>query len=233
MEEDIISSKEEFQNLLNLLKEHNSFFLEFSCLKFENFIRKNKKKIFNSFQVKNGMTKGVLIPLSKDYVIKIPFMGYESFINGFHLFDGAFEPEEDAYKELQGSWNYCQREEEIYNLAKEYHVAEFFAQVKQIDNFENYPIYLQPYANIGSKSMISLEDDARKVVKVRKFCEEMGFYAFNTRWMADALEYYGFSKVKEFCFFMNKFYLNDDLHEENIGYIDNRPVLVDYGGYSY
>lgn len=52
----------------------------------------------------------------------------------------------------------------------------------------------------------------------------------NRTWVAMALVLYGKNLVKKFCEFAQKEGIND-LHESNIGYKDNRPILLDFSGF--
>jgi hypothetical protein len=49
-------------------------------------------------------------------------------------------------------------------------------------------------------------------------------------WMASALTLYGKRAVKEFCEFVIEERIND-LHESNVGFLNGKPILIDFCGY--
>lgn len=52
----------------------------------------------------------------------------------------------------------------------------------------------------------------------------------NHTWVSMALVLYGKNVVKKFCEFAQKEGIND-LHDSNIGYKNNRPILLDFSGF--
>jgi hypothetical protein len=48
--------------------------------------------------------------------------------------------------------------------------------------------------------------------------------------MASALTLYGKRAVKEFCEFVIEERIND-LHESNVGFLNGKPILIDFCGY--
>ena len=58
----------------------------------------------------------------------------------------------------------------------------------------------------------------------------MGVYGFNICWLKDFLEFFGEEILKQLNKFIDAYGIND-LHTSNVGYIGNRPVLIDYSGY--
>lgn len=53
------------------------------------------------------------------------------------------------------------------------------------------------------------------------------------RWIADLISTIGIERTIDFFEFLIDTSYNNDLHHSNIGYIEGKPVLVDYSGYIY
>ena len=72
-----------------------------------------------------------------------------------------------------------------------------------------------------------------KITSEKKFSHEIygeTFYIFNMEWLSDAFHFYGEKIFHKLLEFIRTVGIND-LHDGNIGYIGNRPVLVDYSSF--
>ena len=71
-------------------------------------------------------------------------------------------------------------------------------------------------------------DEQRNSTKEK--CKENKISNFNNLWLTDFIQYYGADMFVKFSQFIRNNNIND-LHDGNIGYIGNRPVLIDYSGW--
>ena len=115
----------------------------------------------------------------------------------------------------------------------------FFAEIEQIGKIKSIPIYVQRKAVIF-EDVYYPEDDEEENLNER----EVSIFKTITTKYSDLVEdeYLPISWMKDFiCSYgelaFDKLYnfLSDnniqDLHSENIGYICERPVLVDFSGF--
>lgn len=218
---------------------------------FEEKILKHLPEDFN-YDYQYGATKIVFILPDKDFVIKIPFSGCQvdkvittktekgverKRVSNYLKFTGAESPmrEEDCC-----GWDYCQVECDIYTLAKEEAVEEFFAKTECIGFIHDYPIYVQEIAKIYVDMYPfreTEETEYRKKYteedyeKIDSLCYNHNYDYFNKYWLCDAFKYYGEIKGEEFLQFIKNVRV-EDLHKANIGYIGDRPVIIDYSGFN-
>ena len=207
----------------------------------EDFI-KNKTHFPESFKFtwNMGASKLVILPFGEDFVIKIPFNGtycddeidYET---GEVLSEGGWECftsyEYDSDMDFDG--NYCGREADISDIATAEDLEECFAITECVGRCGDYLIYKQARAttildDVLDEKSDSLSFEERK--SIRDKCNNMGVYGFNICWLKDFLEFFGEEILKQLDRFINTYGIND-LHTSNVGYIGNRPVLIDYSGY--
>ena len=195
-----------------------------------------------NYKFANGASKGVIWDKRSDYVIKVPingsyggssysesgtYLGYDN--NMENWYDGGFD----------NSWDYCLTESYLYEDAGEWGLAAAFAgTIKINDN-----IYVQERAtifgeisekrNIESKLERSRNGYADYIYSlIRQSSTFLSTGQLAEIWMLDFIDYHGEEKFLEFLEFINENCIND-LHWSNIGYIGDRPVLVDYSGFDY
>ncbi len=211
------------------------------------------------FSVEAGASKICIVFDNLPFVIKIPLMGRHSYdyINGdtMHLRGSCYYIPESKRtsscyyfsqtrvdsNELfsDEDWNYCDHEEYISDLAIEEGLADFFAKEECIGYINNYPIYKQEKVEVyassnfrnkpSSKDTYSLLDDiitSGPTYLDVPFCD----LDEDREWLAQALEYHGEEQFMKFLDFIERTDIND-LHSGNMGYIGNRPVLLDYSGF--
>ena len=171
-----------------------------------------------------GATKFVLIPLDKkkDYVIKIPFTG-------------EWDEFEDEYTEFCNSndrerpWDYCGGEAWRYKIASEFGLEDYFAETKLIGFINEYPIYVQERCVTFWESTGRVYSDQEKQTTrniLAGFSERI-----SVEWSTDFRLYFGANALVDFIDFLAENAWDDDLRYHNIGYIGDRPVLIDYSGY--
>lgn len=193
-----------------------------------------------NFDWKTGATKLVILPKDEDFVIKISFNGIYcneqiDYDTGEILFEGEWEhfASEEYFYEEEFDGDYCGREERISNCAYEEDLIECFAAVECIGKYDDYFIYKQEkatciFSDIEDEKKDSLTKEKKDSIRSR--CTELNIYCFNICWIDDFLSFFGEEIFKQFNAFIESYHIND-LHNSNIGYIGNRPVLIDYSGY--
>ena len=177
------------------------------------------------FSYNTGISKLVLKPKNKDYVIKIPFSTF-------------YEEEDGEYYSFScygdRKWNACEYEEELYNLAKRYDFEKFFLPIKFVGVTNNYPIYIQAkaeiiYDNIEKYRTYNSSIDTRKILKEK----HIGLMSKLVENWFDAVHM--LCREDEFVEFLNFLQIHniiDDLHEANVGFYEGMPVIIDYAGFN-
>lgn len=191
-----------------------------------------------------GASKFVVIAepeVESNFVVKIPFNGEyieEEECNedeGWVYTETVFHQYEGAEYALN-YWDYCETEASIYKMAEEAGLASCFAKTELVDYVSGYPVYKQEKATIFGHICYDEERASRyseeRTDSYKKTCQKIGISPnrVNINWMTDFLEYYGAIMLKRFVDFLNKIHIGD-LHTDNIGYIGDRPVLVDYSSF--
>ena len=221
-----IISEEEKIYILNLLSTFN-----LKHLSQYNFMKK-LQALDDNFILASGVSKVAIIPKEKNYVIKIPYYGKYRKSNGIKCFDPYFSS-------ISKSSDYCKSEEIIYNKAKANGLDTFFAEIEQIGKIKSIPIYVQRKAVIF-EDVYYPEDDEEENLNER----EVSIFKTITTKYSNLVEdeYLPISWMKDFIFSYGELafdklynFLSDnniqDLHSENIGYICEKPVLVDFSGF--
>lgn len=158
--------------------------------------------------VAGGASRGVLIFDDFDWVIKFNFL------------------EEIDYK-----YDFCKLEVDIYNAALDNEMEDFFAKVWKGGIFHGRVFYLMEKANIDIESIYhDMASDTYEVdPDYSRHSEDMheedkmnitnffsSYYDKNT--VLNLLDY-----CYDNCI--------GDIYEGNVGYINNKPVFIDYAGY--
>lgn len=243
-------NKKTAESILSIFKDC-VFDGELTEYSFEEKILKHLPEDLN-YDYHYGATKIVFILPDKDFVIKIPFSGQyihkevikktetgkvcRQRVSRYIEFEGAESP---ICGEGRG-WNYCQVECDIYALAESETVEEFFAKTECIGFIHDYPIYIQETAKIY-KDMYPFRDNEEREYKekytkkeiktIDSLCEKYHYYFFNVFWLCDAFNYYGQEKGEKLLSFIKTARI-EDLHKSNIGYIGEKPVIIDYAGFN-
>lgn len=172
-----------------------------------------------SFEHDKGATKGVLMFEKLGFVIKIPFIGDTD-----QQFHGANNSEND--------WNYCETEYEIFKLAERENIGKCFANIEKAYIINDHPIYIQEFAYISdSKTTSCISHTEEDEDKAKTYCHKAKVDIHDSFWLGDAIAYYGEKIFQKLMSFIKDNEIND-LHGGNIGYIGERPVLIDYSGYN-
>lgn len=190
-----------------------------------------------------GATKFVIDYPSLDYVIKIPFRGYNDYLGDE---DPAYDidPNHYVWEPFEGAnnnnyklseWDYCEAESSTYNDIAHYendYIKQFFAKTSRIEcSIIDYPIYVQEkcelmqYPNrIPHAEVLTTQKIYEKTTKHH--------YTMDMRWFTLVREQYGEEILKE-LFQVLETYNIRDLHGENVGFRKNGGGLVifDYSSY--
>lgn len=165
----------------------------------------------------HGETKTVFLHDGWDFVIKVP--NYAHYPNR----------------------NYCQLEAENYNKARSYRVERVLLETALLCTLRNgIQLYVQPRYTIDNSDFM---DVRRNVNRLRKKCnayrkpivsrvvEKMyDGYRVDNLWLSRVIQLYG----KKFMRSLERWTQDNrigDLHNANVGWINNKPIILDYSGY--
>ena len=203
----------------------------------------NDEEITLNFKIESGATKVVLVPINTNtnYVYKIPVLGiYDAhFINDDY--GEKIDEDYESFSRLDpdGHDNFCAIEvDRCDDICKEGYgelIAKEFYYGKICNNI---PIYIQEKAVIYNEifygsDTLSTEKEITSVKNVTSsfFNFDEYFNCIPDRWIADLIAAIGIEETIEFFDYLIDTGYNNDLHRLNIGYIEGKPVLVDYSGY--
>ena len=212
----------------------------------QNFSEENNYELFDSIDSDNlfdgdyiyeyGASKLVIIPLTDDnFVIKIPYTGnwrstgsyYDDSGNIYHSSECEYRNFENAITK-ESDWDYCALEAERYEKAKKAGLASCFAETRILGYVKEYPIYVQEKAITLSKCHKKHTHSEKERTITSNICKN--FY-LHEDWLTDFRLYYGKAFLIKFIDFIKENGWNNDLVSRNIGYIKERPVLIDYSGF--
>ena len=177
-----------------------------------------------------GVSQLCFIIKDSDTVLKVAF-------NGMMEEWSEYNPETEEYDIWKEDFNpfdidYCSKAYEIYDLAYEAGIEEFFAKMGILGKTSSNDIiwtqeYVTPLSVNNSSSKKASEDSLKKAKKL----ENKRYIPFETEWIALALDLYGENKSKQLLAFLDE---NDihDLHHGNYGYTkDGYPMILDYSSW--
>lgn len=137
--------------------------------------------------------------------------------------------------------DYCQAEIRAYESAKKFHVERILLPIELYHTTTTgISIYKQPkYSfstsdgdyNLGYDRYLDRRNTPINCSIVRKITHECyDGNRISRRWMARVLQLYG----KKFCRSFEAWTIENDvndLHNSNTGWLDNKPIILDYAGY--
>ncbi len=184
------------------------------------------EKYHKSFDWSFGATKLVLIFKDLNFVIKIPLL----YCEGEELTGATYSEE---------NWNYCKQESILSQKFTEKGLDFAIAKTEFLTDINGYSIYIQPYAETlsslfdeNSKNYHSYTDSDLELVKIMHRSDYVKSMQLNMAWQADLLSMYGENKYLLFLEAIRDLKIYD-LRDTNVGYIQNRPVLIDYASFDY
>lgn len=190
----------------------------------------------NYYNYAYGATKLAIIPVSEkeDYVIKIPYTGCYNYESGYYI-NSFYHPTQEDYWDYCNSesdercWDYCAGEVNRYRIAAEKGFSHYFAKTELLGYINDYPIYIQEKC-ITFKSCQYRHIHTKEEKMITSNC--CNYYnSINEDWLTDFRLFYGKEILFNFINFICNLNWDDDLRDDNIGYIKNRPVLIDYSGF--
>lgn len=240
--------------VFNLLNKNYTFYEDFSKEDEHDLINSlNGIKELDDIEwrIDTGISKLVIIFVNQDFVIKIPFSGRYDFscnyendyceecdgdcefceygLQQYHLFDGAYSIDE---KDPEIEWDYCRMEVEFYQKAREMDIDFCLAETRLLGKINGYPIYTQTKADVYASNWSTYScrhsEEQRKAMK--DYCHTHKGNCFNSNWLIDLRNAYGDKVFLTFMDFIEKTKI-EDLHNGNVGYIGDCPVLIDYSDY--
>jgi len=154
-----------------------------------------------------------------DFVIKIPRYGYTD-------------------------TDYCQLEAKNYAKAVEYKVERVCLPIEYVTTSESgIAIYRQPRYTMSTRDSFNRENHYQTYLKKRgiQTVNSKGMvsrildncycgYRIDETWMARVMQLYGKKFCRSFERWTQECHVND-LHNCNTGWLNNRPILLDYAGY--
>lgn len=211
----------------------------------EDFIWNIDRKNVPSFNYETGASKLVIIPDETNFVIKIPFTG-------------AYAEAGEYYDDEEGEWvtsendkhyedfycasddsgcDYCAAECNIYNEAKKNGFEQLLLKIEKVGEYNGTPVYIQPkaksYVYTGNTEKYS-SNKSKEIVKEERNKVKNGYgisiHSFPTNWAASCLDILGsLDELNRFFKFLNE--NSGDLHNNNIGYYNDKPCIIDYAGF--
>ena len=166
---------------------------------------------------RNGETKTVFLHKEWDFVIKVP--NYYSYARH----------------------NYCQLEADNYKKACAYRVERVLLETALLCTLKNgIQLYVQPRYTIDNNDYMDSPIHRHRLQKkcntyrkpiVSKVAGEMydGF-RLNNLWLSRVIQLYG----KRFMRSLERWTQENrigDLHDCNVGWVNNKPIILDYSGY--
>ena len=190
-----------------------------------------------NIHVASGLTKIVLIPDDKDYVIKIPITktGYYDYIED----ENGNYTKGNLLMENNNLGDYCSIEEELFNSFTD-DIQKIFAETRFITKVNDLPIYIQEKVTVPYCKKINQFDpnhypsDRKSDMDIHYELSAISEYSeyneFQEDFCYDILVNYGFD------FLVNLLQTIDyagisDLHAGNYGYKNYKPMIYDYSGY--
>ena len=202
-------------------KEEDKFYNSLKTFDFTDFGPNEKEDLIEHLEAEGvececeeGVSKLVImLPHNTEYVYKFPYQ-----------YDG---PTGEEFHSLTGYWDYCELEVLNYISAKEKELDKYFAEISLWKIINDYHIYRQDYCIMYENKYTELKQHNEMI-----FMEE---YELNDErlpnmWAFDFIERYDKEELQKLLEFVDESSIND-LHWENVGYFNGRPVLVDYSGF--
>lgn len=177
----------------------------------------------NDFCVYHGATKICLVNEHDDFIVK---------------WSHCKEGEDEGLKEV-----------ELYKKAKAIGLDMFFPETKLLGEVNDINVISQKKYDFSAYAVSNDSDYEQQYKKYEKITKTVtdkiyhkmydGFHysggyclrPLDRLWAEMCISIYGKKLVKKLCKFIEDNKIND-LHSENIGYLNNKPIIIDFGGYS-
>lgn len=190
----------------------------------------------DDFDVHMGMTKLVIVPFRKNYVIKIPFTGY--YTCDWDEGEGEYTNYSLEY-ERKGT-NCCDKEIDIYNSAPDL-LQKILMPLEYVGRIDKLKIYIQSKYTLAYEEWgLAYQDDYRKTQtdtknkihsKIISDAHVLGCQ-FEEGFVGSLVEEYGIQNTSLIISMADDYDLFDDMHMGNYGFYNgNHCVVFDYAGY--
>lgn len=190
-----------------------------------NFTTSAGKKMFGGIQgvkIAHGASRFVLIPENEPFVFKID-------LNVREVFD---DNDKLIVKDTLSYQNYyCNHEADIYEMAENEQLGYYFAEITYLDTIFGKDFYVQEKAvpfKIAQHGITKIEDkEEAETSQLYEYCiaDDIPF-----EWLYDFVSWNGYEEGVRLLDFLCDNDI-DDLHDGNLGYINDRPVLYDFCGF--
>lgn len=167
---------------------------------------------FPTINFRRGVTRIAIIDKSEKYVIKIDMKGFD----------------------------YSCREEENYKSAEAELFGQYFAPVEFLMYFNftdtiKIPVFVSPMCEINVDEVMSLSRNGYYKSKIEDGIDVSDDEEFDYEEDTDQVrcafeEFYGVDRTDALYDFMDDNCIND-VHSENVGFLDGKLVVLDYAGY--
>ena len=139
------------------------------------------------------------------------------------------------------SIDYCEREVKNYELAKKHGIEKVLLPIEYYTTVNGTKVYIQPMYSCAVCEMPTYEKrkldkkisnlrDTKITKKVQKGVFESKWRTLDPRWTARVIQLYGKKFARSFEEWTQEAKVND-LHGYNIGWLDRKPIVLDYAGY--
>lgn len=166
--------------------------------------------------ISSGETRYAVIFKGLDFVLKIPRYGY---------------CDED----------YCEVELHNYEVAKRYRIEKVLLPIEYYyTTSSGIVIYKQPKYSFSTSEgeynknyriYLAKRNTPIKANVVKRIVSNCyDGYRIDNKWMARVLQLYGKKFCRSFEAWSQECHVND-LHNSNTGWLDNKPIILDYGGF--
>ena len=165
----------------------------------------------------NGETKTVFLHKEWDFVIKVP--NYYSYARH----------------------NYCQLEADNYKKACAYRVERVLLETALLCTLKNgIQLYVQPRYTIDNNDYMDSpihrhrlqkkRNTYRKPIVSRVAGEMYDGFRLNNLWLSRVIQLYGKRFMRSLERWTQENHIGD-LHDCNVGWMNNKPIILDYSGY--
>lgn len=191
------------------------------------------------FSLAVGMTKLVIIPTNRSYVIKIPFSGLYRLTDLHYKDDGEIDYVVSTFTQLSNvTDDICYEENEVCDNFTE-DTCSIIAKNIYVTNLNGIPIYIQEKIDhtVNLECYSNVEEKCAELgalpaeVKIAKYLYYKKYYDhFPLHYLYLLLKKYGIYRTM--CLYEEIEDNINDLHRNNYGLSrEGMPILIDIGGY--
>ena len=191
------------------------------------------------FSLAAGITKLVIIPTNRSYVIKIPFSGLYRLTNLHHDESDKIDYATSTFTQISGvDGDVCYEENEVCENFNE-DTCSIIAENIYVTNFNDIPVYIQEKIDhtVSLEGYGNAEEKCAELgalpaeIKIAKYLYYKKYYnRFPLHYLHLLLKKYGICRTM--CLYEE---IDDniyDLHRGNYGLSrEGMPILIDIGGY--